>query len=103
VSGQEVPIAKWAQRCGRRWLILKTNASGDPAASFNVLAHVKQADGSRVTSEIGFAKDSRSEEVIWTAPASGELYLSANDSTLMSPGTIFTNNTGTLRLTITPR
>ncbi|MCB1207980.1 MAG: alpha/beta fold hydrolase [Verrucomicrobiales bacterium] len=91
----------WAQKCGRHWLLLKKNQDGTPAAYFTVLAHVKQEDGGRVTTEVGFAKDSWTEEVVWKAPASGELYLSANDSTMLSPSVIFTNNTGTLRLTIT--
>lgn len=93
----------WAQCLGRHWLIQKKNSLGLASAYFTLLAHVAQSDGSRVTTEVGFAPDSRIEEVLWTAPATGELYLSANDTTMFSPGKIFTNNTGTLRLTITRR
>ncbi len=90
----------WAQKLGRRWLICKKTRDGKPAPYFTVLAHIKKPDGTCVTTVAGFPPDSNQSTVTWTAPASGSLYLSANDSTMLSPWVIFTNNTGTLRLFI---
>lgn len=81
----------WLQKISRGSLILKN------APYLALLAHVRRSDGSTITTHAGFQKAETREAIVWTAPATGRLWLSANDATTL-PKTIFTNNTGSLRL-----
>lgn len=88
-----------AQALAKCTLILRTTG-GKRVPYFTLLTHVKRKDGSSITTVAGFKKIETQPEVTFTAPASGRLYLSANDATLFQPKVIFTNNTGSLKLVI---